>query len=75
MKRMIVLGGLCAALVGCANIHSYDQEGKDIDAKDPDMMACKTEMSSYSSRDEAKEAFDKCMAAKGYEKRVKKYGM
>jgi hypothetical protein len=75
MKRIIVVSGACLALAACANIHSYEKDDTDIDKKDADMMACKSEMASYSSRDEAKEAFDKCMAGRGYEKQVKKYGM
>lgn len=76
MKSMIILGGFCLMLAGCANIHSYEKEGGvDSEKRDADMMACKEQMSAYSSRDEAKDVFDKCMADRGYEKQVKKYGM
>jgi hypothetical protein len=76
MKRSVwwvVLSG--SVLFGCANQHAYVQEKGDVLKHDADLMACKSAMSAYSDREEAQAAMDKCMADKGYEKVISKYGM
>jgi hypothetical protein len=75
MQRAVILGGLVLALTGCANQHAYVLDGADVHKHDADLTACRTVMSAYSSRDEAQDAMDKCMADKGYSKVISKYGM
>lgn len=72
---VVILGGFVLALAGCANQHAYVQENVDVLKHDTDLAACRSVMSAYSSRDEAQDAMDKCMAGKGYSKVVSKYGM
>lgn len=73
MKRAAALAGLCFALSACNNLHTYVKPGADAVATQADIEACKAVMTTYAGGDDAKEAFDKCMAGKGYEKEVKKY--
>ena len=74
MKRMLVAAGLCLVLGGCSNLYSYKKEGADAERTQADIMACEKELNPYSyTGDEAREAFDKCMASKGYGKKVEKY--
>ena len=68
----IAITCLCLALTGCANTYTYAKDGVNHEATHADMMVCKSVMSSLTG-DEAKDAFDKCMADKGYEKKVDKY--
>lgn len=75
MQRLVIVGGLVLALAACANQHAYVQENADVQKQDADLMACKSVMSGYSSGDEAQAAMDKCMADKGYQKVISKYGM
>ena len=73
MKTIIATAaGLGLLLGGCANTHVYTKDGANVDVTHADMMACKSVMAPLTG-DQAKEAFDKCMADKGYEKKVDKY--
>ncbi len=73
MKSVAAVAGLCLVLSACNNLHTYVKPGTDVVATQADIEACKAVMAPFPSRDDAKEAFDKCMAGKGYEKEVKKY--
>jgi hypothetical protein len=75
MRYAAILVGLVLVLAGCANKHAYVQDGADVLKHDTDLAACRAVMSAYSSRDEALDAIDKCMADKGYAKVISKYGM
>lgn len=75
MKALTLLP-LCACLVlaGCANTHAYTKSGANDAQTQTDIDTCRKQANPYSSREEAKEVFDKCMAAKGYDKEVVRYG-
>lgn len=72
MKRTLLLGALLAVLAACANEHVYTKSGSDAERTHADMMACKSEAAVHPGA-EAKAAFDRCMAGKGYEKEVSQY--
>lgn len=72
MKRATTVAGLCLFLSACSNLYSYAKPGVDSVATQTDIEACKAVMAPYTG-DDAKDAFDKCMAGKGYEKKVEKY--
>ncbi|WIM06538.1 MAG: hypothetical protein OHM77_04530 [Candidatus Nitricoxidivorans perseverans] len=71
MKNAVIAA--CLLLGACSNLHTYVKPGTDSVAAQSDIEACKSAMAPYASGDDAKEAFDKCMAGKGYEKKVEKY--
>lgn len=70
MKNAVLIAAL--VLGACSNTHVYVKSGSDVHASDADMSSCRTAMSPYSGN-EAKATFDKCMADKGYEKKIDKY--
>ena len=73
-SAVVVAAGLCLVLGGCSNLYSYHKAGADAERTQADIMACNKELNPYAyTGDDAKEAFDKCMAAKGYDKKVEKY--
>lgn len=72
MRRATTVAGLCLFLGACANLYSYSKPGADSPATQTDIEACMAIMAPYTG-DVAKEAFDKCMADKGYEKKIEKY--
>lgn len=72
MKTIFPLALVSLALGACANLYSYSKEGADSAKTQDDIAACKTVMAPYTGED-AKDVFDKCMAGKGYEKKVEKY--
>ena len=73
MKNTALLAALALLLGACSNLYTYSRPGTDAVAMQADIEACKTVMAPNSGGDEAKEAFDKCMADKGYDKTVAKY--
>ena len=73
MKTIVTaIVSLSLLLSGCANTYTYAKDGSNSEATHADMMVCKSVMNALSG-DAAKEAFDKCMADKGYDKKVDKY--
>lgn len=73
MKNAAMLASLALFLGACSNLYTYAKPGADAKVLQADIEACKTVMAPYGSADEAKDVFDKCMADKGYEKKVEKY--
>ena len=73
MKLIITAAaGLCLILGACANTYTYSKNAGSNDALQDDLIVCKTVMARQVG-DDAKDAMDKCMADKGYEKKVDKY--
>lgn len=71
MKSIHVSALLCFVVSACSNTYTYVKDGN-ADALQDALVECKTEMARQIG-DDATEAMDKCMAAKGYEKKVDKY--
>jgi len=69
---IILAAGL--TLSACANTHAYRKSDADEAQTAADIDACRKQANPFSSREEAKEVFDKCMAARGYDKEVVRYG-
>jgi hypothetical protein len=73
MKSIVTAtAGLCLILGACANTYTYSKNAGNNDALQDDLIVCKTVMARQVG-DDAKDAMDKCMADKGYEKKVDKY--
>ena len=73
MKTAISLAALCLLVGACSNTtYTYTKSGGTDPALQDDLAQCKTVMARQVG-DDAKEAMDKCMADKGYEKVVDKY--
>jgi hypothetical protein len=73
MKTIVTAAiSLCLILGGCANTYTYLKAGADTEATHADMLVCRSVMARLAG-DDAKEAFDKCMADKGYEKQIDKF--
>lgn len=73
-RKTILLGSLLASLGACSATHEWVKDGTDETKRQADMMACREEMSRYGGAASA-EVFDSCMAARGYEKKVKEYSV
>jgi hypothetical protein len=71
MKAIIAVASLCLLAAGCANTYTYAKDGNN-EALQDDLNECRSVMARQVG-DDAKEAMDKCMADKGYEKKVDKY--
>ena len=71
MRSLIAALAVCAFVSGCSNTYTYARSGNN-DALQDDLNECKSVMARLTG-DDAKEAMDKCMADKGYEKKVDKY--
>lgn len=71
MKSIYFPALLCFVVSACSNTYTYVKDGNN-DALQDALVQCKTEMARQVG-DDATEAMDKCMAAKGYEKKIDKY--
>lgn len=74
MNKTVLLGAICLLFAGCSAQYDWKREGTGAEKKEADLLACRTEMSRFGGA-EARDVFDQCMQAKGYEKEVIGYGM
>ena len=71
MKTKIAVVAFVSLLSACASSYTYVKEEANNELLQEDLKACKSVMARLHG-DDAKEAMDKCMADKGYDKRIDK---
>jgi hypothetical protein len=73
MRQLNFVTTLCVLLVACAAGPEWVKPGMTPAARDADMLACDSQTSHLAKDDaDAVRIMDKCMAARGYEKKAAK---